>query len=611
MSRFFVDNLIILLLRKGWQYAGNLRPLLVLCLGMFVVAQAIMLAEPYVIGRLLNSVQAVASKATTVKHMWSDVTLNLWLIFWIQFVFWLFHGPARVLERYAAYHIKANYKQYLFDAIAQLPLQWHRQHHSGESIDKINRATNALGTFFDYTFEITYMLTRLLGSLVVLFLFMPYSGLIAMIATAVAFASVYVFDHFLTKQYDQLNSLDNRVAAAVHDYVSNIATVITLRLEERVGKEVMARMLAPLALFKRNIFLNETKWGITSMLIASMTVAVLFHYTYGELNAGHTILAGTFFTLFQYLRMIGDSFYDFTDLYGRVVKNAADVESAESINRAFLDMNQSHVASLPAGWTTVEVNDLCFKYHDEKHREHHLQNVKIKLERGKRIALVGESGCGKSTLLLLLRGLQDADSVTMRCDGQLMAHGLKHLASHTTLIPQDPEIFSDTIGFNITFGMPATSNEIDSATRLSRFDQVLTRLPRQLETNIAEKGVNLSGGEKQRLALARGVFLSRDSDILLLDEPTSSVDSLNERIIYANILAQSKDRCVVSSIHKLHLLELFDEIYVFGHGLLLEQGSLPSLLSRGGELSTLWSNYQSEADRGAAEHSGLVEVAAT
>ncbi|MCC7530802.1 MAG: ABC transporter ATP-binding protein [Candidatus Melainabacteria bacterium] len=127
----------------------------------------------------------------------------------------------------------------------------------------------------------------------------------------------------------------------------------------------------------------------------------------------------------------------------------------------------------------------------------------------------------------------------------------------------------------------------------TRFEEVLARLPKGLDTNIAEKGINLSGGEKQRLALARGFFFARVSDILLLDEPTSSVDTANERVIYNNLLGTfCKDRCVVSTIHKLHLLEMFDIVYVLDNGKLVEVGSFTDLIAGNGKLAELWKNYQ-------------------
>jgi ABC-type multidrug transport system fused ATPase/permease subunit len=113
-----------------------------------------------------------------------------------------------------------------------------------------------------------------------------------------------------------------------------------------------------------------------------------------------------------------------------------------------------------------------------------------------------------------------------------------------------------------------------------------------VDTNIAEKGVNLSGGEKQRLALARGLFFARDSQLILLDEPTSSVDTYNERLIYTSVLSKFKDKCLVSSIHKLHLLDLFDRIYVLEGGKVVESGDFYQLLKRNGALARMWKHYQ-------------------
>ena len=162
----------------------------------------------------------------------------------------------------------------------------------------------------------------------------------------------------------------------------------------------------------------------------------------------------------------------------------------------------------------------------------------------------------------------------MTCDGEVLPYGLHHINHHTTLIPQHPEIFSDSIRFNVTVGIPCSDDRVLEALRLARLDKVLQRLPNGLETNIAEKGVNLSGGERQRLALARGIFFEAEihSALVLLDEPTSSVDIANEQQIYQNLLDQFSDRCVLSALHKFHLLPLFDEVLVFEEGRLTHAG---------------------------------------
>ena len=601
----FKNNAIALLFSRGWQYAGKYKLWFVGYMIMFVFAMGIELLEPYVIGRMLNDVQTdLAGGLGNGPKLLNDVGHYLLMILAISLGFWLFHGPARVIERFVAFQIRSNFKSDLFRRITSLPIQWQREHHSGESIDKINRTTWAMSNFFQDTFELVYMVLRLGGTLAILFCVMPLAGWSALGATVLSLVTIALFDKVLDKQYDELNTKDNHVASAVHDYVSNIISVITLRLESRTLDEVKRRIFASQNLFASNARLNEIKWAITSLIVSLMTIAVMFWYVHSNLAAKHLILAGTFFTLFEYLRRIGESFYTFAAYYGVVVRQAADLRGVDSINEVYSSLDLSHNdACLPAVWKEINVNNLNFTYEDEKHRTHHLSNVSIKLEKGKSIAFVGESGSGKSTLLNLLRGLQKPDSVKVLADGIKLEQGLRHLSHSTTLMPQDPEIFADTIRFNITFGMESNDEEIMSALKTARFDGVLARLPQGLGTNVAEKGVNLSGGEKQRLALGRGVFFAKDSDIILMDEPTSSVDTANERRIYTALLKQFSDRCLISSIHKLHLLELFDHIYVLADGRVVESGDFKTLVAQNGVLANMWRNYQIGNEEPTSSHS--------
>ncbi|HEY9788537.1 MAG TPA: ABC transporter ATP-binding protein [Candidatus Obscuribacterales bacterium] len=586
------DNRLWLIVKTGWHFAGKYRIAMLVCTVLFMIAQAVALLEPYVLGLMLNAVQSDLTAGDNGKLL-HDVIWYMGLFFALKFGFWAIHGPTRLLERYVAFHITFAYKAHMFKSVTQMPLRWQRLHHSGESIDKINRAHNALSDFFQGSFDIVYMVCRLIGTLIILQFFMPLAALAVIVTTAIALYVIIRFDGVLSKQYDELNKQQNYIAEAIHDYITNIVTVITLRLEPRTLEEVKRRMMLPLPLFRKNNFLNESKWFLTSIMITAMTGIVLIGYTYSTLAGGGIILAGTLFSLFDYLRRIGDSFYNFASQYGRVVRQAADLKAANAILEDLAALTSGPVeASLPQGWQKVSVRELNFAYQDAQDKRQHLKNVGIDLEMGKAIAIVGPSGSGKSTLLRLLRGLDMTDDVRVSADGSELKHKLRHLATTTTLMPQDPEIFADTIRFNIAFGMEASDGEIMSAIRAARFDEVLARLPKGLETNIAEKGINLSGGEKQRLALARGIFFARSSDILLLDEPTSSVDTTNERLIYTHLLGEFRKRCLVSTVHKLHLLELFDVVYVLDNGEVVEVGSFKELIAAKGKLAQLWENYQ-------------------
>jgi len=174
---------------------------------------------------------------------------------------------------------------------------------------------------------------------------------------------------------------------------------------------------------------------------------------------------------------------------------------------------------------------------------------------------------------------------------QVLENGFKSISSEIALIPQDPEIFSTTIKENITLGVGHNLNYIKRFTDMAKFTEIVGRLPKGFSSSIVERGVNLSGGEKQRLALARGLMACEDKEIILLDEPTSSVDFKNEFLIYQNIFEKFKKKTVVSSIHRLHLLPLFDRICIFKNGKIIESGSFEELMKKSESFKKMIENY--------------------
>ncbi|MFM9950855.1 MAG: ATP-binding cassette domain-containing protein, partial [Saprospiraceae bacterium] len=230
-----------------------------------------------------------------------------------------------------------------------------------------------------------------------------------------------------------------------------------------------------------------------------------------------------------------------------------------------------------------------------------LRQIAIRLPRGKRIAFIGESGSGKSTLLALLRGLYASEpGVSVWVDEEAVSEdgkGLSALADYVTLFPQEPEIFENTIEYNITLGLPCEAAEITAICDIAHFSEVVAQLPKGLASNIQEKGVNLSGGQKQRLALARGIFAAKDSHIVLLDEPTSSVDPKTEAKIYEKLFEAFSDKVIVSSLHRLHLLSRFDYVYVMENGHIVEEGTFEHLKQRSLVFQELWRHQEERIEQ--------------
>ena len=580
------------LLSALWKYAAGRRHILLTYTCLFIAANVTLLIEPIVIGKLLNTVQQAAEQPSPLQ----SIIRFLITIVLLTIGFWILHGPARVMERSLAFHVRVQFVDHLYRIISHLPIQWHKNHHSGETINRMRKSSTALYNFTGHGWQFIEMIIRLIGSITALFFLLPAAAFTAVAVTLFTFGIVFLFDRFLLKAYDAINKKEHFTASALHDYITNIFTVITLRLEKLTHGELWRRMTHYFPFYRKTAATDESKWFLTTLIISIMTACLLVWYAWSRLAAGEILLAGTFYMLYEYLQKIGNAFYTFAWKYSETVEQYADFLAAKEI--AAVDHNTvEEAAPLPKNWKTIEVKNLDFRYEDEEQHEQHLWNIHLTLGRGKRIALVGESGSGKSTLMSLLRNLHTPDRAMVSCDGVELPQGLRQVAETVTLIPQEPEIFSNTIEYNITVDTDQSRGEIMEDVRLAAFESVLVRLPHGLQTDIAEKGVNLSGGEKQRLALARGVFAAKQSDIILLDEPTSSVDSTNEFQIYRNIFERFSDRCIVSSIHKLHLLPLFDQIYVLEHGRIIEEGPLQKLLDRKGHLSRLWEEYTVDADQ--------------
>lgn len=579
-------NPVLYLATRLWQHAKGNRRNVVLYVGLFVCANVINLVNPLIVAKILNTIQEKGVSASTLPTFLFLIAL----LVLVPLLFWLFHGPARVLERANAFIVRANYKKHLLDGVMDLPIDWHVNHHSGDTIDKIEKGTNALYRFSADGFEIVGPLVALVGSYVALMYFNIHSGYILLALTALTVIVTMAFDKVIVRDYKKLNRAENIISEKVYDALSNITTVVILRIENLVSKSIFAKMMEPLPLYLRNNKINETKWFVVSMANASMVFFVLASYVYFAIGRGEAVLVGTIYALFGYVREINEVFFRFAYKYSDTIQQRASVGNAEEVSEAFRARLRTDASLLHPHWKRLDINNLSFSYHGEG-REVHLDGISLSIERGKRVAVIGASGSGKTTFLKIMRELYTPHTLELLLDGEKLPRGFADISHDISLIPQEPEIFATTIRDNITVGVPYDEEVIARFVDMACFTEVAKRLPHGLDSSIVEKGVNLSGGEKQRLALSRGLLASEEKTIVLLDEPTSSVDSKNELQIYKNVFGAFKDKTIISSIHRLHLLPLFDVIYLFSDGKIIASGSFETLLQTSVEFQDLYAKY--------------------
>jgi len=566
-------NPIINVLKTEWEHLGSRRKIFLFYMFLFMIAGSVGLMSTLVIGWIFNTIQQTISSDSELRKL----IFMIFLLLIIKIIFWMFHGTARILESLTGFQVHKNYTGRKIFKILELPVKWHKDNHSGDTIDKVNRGRDAIDNFSSYyTFELMYLLLNIFGSLIILFFVDVKIGIFALVFSSFILLGVMSVDRKLKKYYLQLNKFSNKLSASIFDYLSNIITVITLRLKKTVSKEIDSRLTVSYKTYKKETIINEFKWAFGSIAITLMTVLVLVYQAYTDYYSTGVILIGTLFILYGYLRTVGDAFFEFGRFYGKLVKLNARIEGAYSIDEEFDKIKGKIKGQLPYDWREVKIKNLNFTY-DEEWKKNHLQDINIKFRRGQRIALVGESGSGKSTILAILRGLYPVQKGEIYCDGEKIKNGFERLKRNITLIPQDPEIFNNTIKYNIEMDLPTRKEDLNKVIEMARFKKIVDRLDKGLDTNVLEKGVSLSGGEKQRLALARGLLAAKNSDIVLLDEPTSSVDSLNEMKIHDSIFRNFKNRTIISSIHRLHLLNKFDYVYLFDKGKIIAEGTLEEI----------------------------------
>lgn len=573
------------LIRTVWHYGAPWRPTIVGYYIAFIIAEAFLSLTPYAFGRTIDVLQHFTAERLNEVIFWLGFGVLVSLLFWI------FHGPSRIIERRVALRIQQALRLNLYEQLTHMPLKWHQDHHSGNIITRVNRASVALHRFAESQFIYVEAIVSFVMCVGFLTWISVPVGVLSLVASALIISIVIAFDKKLIPLYDAQNEIDNHVGAVIFDYISNMTTVLTLRLGELTHSNLYQRIMKVWPFFNKDTVLNETKWFTMMMLFSIVQAAILIGYIVTTLNLTGAIMMGFVVMIFRYQMDLMNVFKELSIHYSDLVRMNTDVRGLDPILK---DIDQlAHIpqgAAVARDWHYFDIKHLAF-HHGLDKRGQIFDDIAFRVKRGEKIALIGTSGGGKSTLLNLLSGLYTPTYVNLVID-DVAFDSLEPLQAITTLIPQDPEIFENTIAFNITMDLPTEPEDITQAVKLAGFTSVLDTLPSGLDTDIREKGLNLSVGQKQRLALARGLFAARFSSLILMDEPTSSVDLPTERSILTQVIEAFPDAAMIVSLHRLHLLPQFDSIIMLSDGKLIAQGSTAELLAKPGPVRDLWESYQ-------------------
>jgi ATP-binding cassette, subfamily B, bacterial len=570
---------VLYLYKELWRQADGHRRALLASMGLLVGAQCALLSVPYVAGRALNSLQTSGAQGLRDAGLW------LALVVAVTAGSWLLHGPGRILERNVALAVRRRISNALVDRLLKLPLSWHEANHSAATAHRLQQSSSALSSFAQSQFIYLNSAVRLIGPVVALWLIEPAVGIAAVLGFCVICVSVIGFDRAMVKLAHRENDAERRYSSALIDSVGNSNSLFALRQARGVLALLQKRLESVFEPQKRSIVLNEAKWCTVD--IASRTLSCALVATFAWLSVRGTagapqkvILIGSVYMVWEYAQQASGVISAVAAHFQTFARQQADYASADVIRDARIQTSQA--SALAAGsWQRCEVRELVFRHAASRSEAPTLDHVCVSLERGKRYALIGGSGSGKSTLLRVIAGLYEAERIVVdQNDGPAIlapTEAARFFRSSVTLIPQDAEVFEGTLDENLDLceslqGASSTEERLH-AMKVAAVSDFIEPSVQSLEARISERAANWSGGQRARVALARGVLAAAGSSLVLLDEPTASLDPSTEARVYDNLFAEFADACVVSSIHRLNLLERFDEVIVMHHGRVVAQGA--------------------------------------
>ncbi len=358
------------------------------------------------------------------------------------------------------------------------------------------------------------------------------------------------------------------------------------------------------AVRRSNSYSERVRWFQYSAA-AVLKIGVLYYalqlWGRGEITVAEFVVASTTTLLIiNEARNLSRRFLEFFEYLGNVANGVHTLVRPHEV------VDQPGAQRLPVERGRIEFRDVSFGYSDDQLIFQHLN---VTIPAGQRVGLVGFSGSGKSTFVSLILRLYDPQGGQILIDGHdIRAMTQDSLHSQLSLIPQDPNLFHRTLMENIRYGrLEATDEEVVDAARKAHADEFIRKIKDQYSSLVGERGVKLSGGQRQRIAIARVVV--KNAPILILDEATSSLDSITEQAIQETLNEVMQGKTVIVVAHRLSTIAHLDRILVFDQGRIVEDGTHEELLALGGSYHRLWSRQAGGfvLDDGAADESAKDE----